>query len=988
MTFGTPTSGPIIGTAQVASSENISVFSAAIPTSKLTHQPPSRPLLYQNGHSIAPVTTQDVVVFRGDVVPGKVLLTPPPEVKQPRLGALPAGLILPTDRPGSHEGPFVSALFPVALKHSTLSRFVNLAHDLQSDLPTTVLVAWIIILSRLSGQETITLDVGRSLETRNTMNLSTLVVDCSGEPNTSELFARVKQSLDTARAHQGTSSNASFYSSPNGLSQPLSDGGSMSCFLELHLVQDKKTVNIDIRYASRLYHKETIERYAGYLKATLVNMEANRTLPAATFDILSAAEKELILKKWNDTSAIYPAEHSIHHLFENQVEKFPEAIAIIHDERKLTYLELNSLANYLAHQISQAGVAPGDYVALLFERSIELVVTELAVLKAGAAYVPIDTTAPEDRQVFMVLDTASKLLVTSEGTRVPNQTQAPVLRFNARQQNTGYVPNANRNQASSLDTAYVKFTSGTTGAPKGVVAPHCAITSAVINNGCTYIGQEDCVALALNPAFIPSTFDLWTALLNGARVVIIDEDTRLNPYRLADALVRYRVTYIYLTAPLLVQYAHVIGETLSNLRYLFSGGEQGQIKAFSVLQQHDGPVRLMNRYGSTEMSSGAVYTATHEVGKLDRLPIGRPSSNRRAYILDQYRNPVPIGALGELYIGGPGLATRYLNHPDLTAEKFLPDPFSDVQNARMFKSGDLARYLPGGNLVCAGRTDDLVKIRAYRVELGEIQGQLVGHPRVRNAAVIAVGEEGEKRLVAYVEADDHYELADSLREYISRMLPDYMIPAAFVCMDVLPLTRRGKVDRRALPEPDFGPSTTRDYVEPQGEIEIALAEMWSELLKISTISRHDNFFKLGGHSILAMRLMNLVAATFGPQLPMSEFFTSPTLQDLAKAVTTRINQGESANTVIPHVSRDSLLEPSFAQLRLWIVVKSGGASDNYHIHQAFRLQGALDHVSLRKALDTLYARHEALRSVFPAVDGEPTVQILPSNGRMPFETRD
>ncbi|KAG0343857.1 hypothetical protein BG004_004928, partial [Podila humilis] len=502
------------------------------------------------------------------------------------------------------------------------------------------------------------------------------------------------------------------------------------------------------------------------------------------------------------------------------------------------------------------------------------------------------------------------------------------------------------------------------------------------------IGQEDCVALTLNPAFVLSTFDLSLAFLNGARVVFIDEDTRLNPIRLAEALVRYRVTYMFITAPLLVQYAHIIGKTLSNLRYLVSGGEQVQIKAFSAVQQHGGRVRLINRYGSTEMTSGAVYTATHTVSRLDRLPIGRPSSNRRAYVLDQYLKPVPIGAVGDLYIGGPGLATEYLNHPVLTAEKFLPDPFSGTQGARMYKSGDLARYLSDGNLVCAGRSDDLVKIRGFRVELGEIQNRLVRHSLVRNAVIVVAEQESEKRLVAYVEADHHHNLAASLREYLAHMLPDYMIPAAFVRMDVLPLTSRGKVDRRALPEPDFSPSTARDYIEPQGDIEIALAEMWSELLKIARISRHDDFFKLGGHSIMAMRLLNAVATTFGPQLPMSVFFASPTLQGLAETVTTNLTQRGTTAMVIPHISRDSLQELSFPQQRLWVIVKISPATDNYHIHQALRLRGALDYVALQKAMETVYARHDALRSVFPTVDGEAKVRILPSNAGVPFTTLD
>ncbi|KAG0335487.1 hypothetical protein BG004_008429, partial [Podila humilis] len=948
MTLQVPIPSAIIGIGQAGSTESTPVASGILTEpGVLTYM-----ILHLHitncpciSHRTAPATIRDGDSKR-DVVAGDKDLTLLADMKQSLLGTVPAGLILPTDRPRSHEGPFVGALFSVPLKDPIKSQLQSLAHDLQSDMPTTALVAWIAALSRLTGQDTISLGVGGSVKTRNTIGPSALVVDLSGKPDISGLFARVKQSLESSGDNPIPFSQVSFFAHADGPARPLSNGVSMNCFLELQVVQGSDNVDLNIVYCSDLYNEKTIERYAGYLNAVLVNMK---------------------------------------------VEKAPDAIAIIHGQKKRAYLELNSLANCLAREISEAGVVPGEHVALLLERSIELVVTELAVLKAGAAYVPLDTTAPADRQAFVVMDTHSKLLITGVGTHVPHQILAPVLRFKTDEKDIGYELNANEthrpSRGSSQDTACVKYTSGTTGVPKGVVTPHCSITSTVINNGCTEIGQEDCVAMAINPAFILSTFDLWLALLNGARVVIIDEETRLNPIRLAETLVRYQVTYMFITAPLLVQYAPTIGKTLSSLKYLVSGGEQVQIKAFSAVQ-HDGPVRLINRYGSTEVTSGALYMAAHTVRQLDRLPIGRPSSNRRAYVLDQYSNPVPIGAVGDLYIGGPGLATEYLNHPDLTAEKFLPDPFSDIKGARMFKSGDLARYLPDDNLMCAGRTDDLVKIRAYRVELGEIQSRLVGHSLVRNAVVIAVGKESEKRLVAYIDADHHEELEDSLREYLSHMLPEYMIPAVFVRMDVLPLTSRGKVDRRALPEPDFSPSAARDYAGPQGEMEVALAKMWSELFKISRISRHDDFFKLGGHSSMAMRLLNAVATTLGPQLPMSTFFAYSSLQGLAEAIAANITPGGTSAVDIPRVLRESLQDLSFAQQRLWVVAKIAPATDNYHTHQAFRLRGYLDYAALRKAMDIVYARHGAIRSVFPTVDGEAKVRIVPSDAGMPFATLD
>ncbi|CAO3566634.1 unnamed protein product [Mortierella alpina] len=922
--------------------------------------------------------------------------------KQP-LGSVPVGFILPMDHRPSNGQFFVEALLSTQLEDSLRTQLSNLAHDHHADLATAILVAWIVVLSRLSGHESVVLDVCGTFGTKTSTAPRALHFDLSGELDASKLFERVKFNLGVTSTRQSpvddsvglvkdgeepALSQASFYSHSGGLAQPSDHHAIMQC-LELHLFHNKKDISMGIRYAADLFNKDTIERYTGYIKTVLMNMVTNKGQPVDLFDIISPDEKKLLLQTWNQTDAEYPADRCVHHLFQDQVDNSPHSMAVVHGEKGFSYFELNSMANHLARRLAHAGVKPGDLVALLFERSIELIVTELAVLKAGAAYVPIETRAPAERFAYIVSHTGARLLVTGEHTSVSDRITTSVLRFDVDKEDICFEQNMPRtsyhSSSSSLDTAYVMFTSGSTGLPKGVMVPHRAIARAVMNNGFADIGPDDRVAFASIPSFDPSTFDIWASLLNGARVIIIDDDVKLDAQQLATFIIQHQVTCLYLTNPLVTQYAPVIGKTLSQLKYLISGAEQGLIKPYSLILQHDGPVHHVNRYGSTETPvSATVYKATGAIDQLDSLPIGRPSNNSRVYVLDKHRNLIPIGAVGELYIGGPGIATGYLDRPDLTAERFLPDPFSDAQGARMYKSGDLARYLPDGNLVCVGRNDDQVKIRGYRIELGEIQVRLVEHPLVRNATAILTLKGEEKQLVAYVEADHHEHLSETLREHLARTLPHYMIPAMFVRMDTLPLTSRGKIDRCALPNPDLNLTVTRAYVAPQGEIETALAIMWSKLLKVKSVGRHDDFFMLGGHSIMAMRLLNSVAADYGPQLPISKFFAAPTVQGLADAISTCINQGDSVHLSIPRVSRDDPLDPSYAQQRLWFLSRIGDATDRYHVNRTLHLHGTLDRVALQRALDNLYARHESLRSVFPTVDGHPKVLILPASYGLPF----
>ncbi|KAF9997196.1 hypothetical protein BGZ80_007060, partial [Entomortierella chlamydospora] len=541
---------------------------------------------------------------------------------------------------------------------------------------------------------------------------------------------------------------------------------------------------------------------------------------------------------------------------------------------------------------------------------------------------------------------------------------------------------------SCLDTAYAMYTSGSTGLPKGVLVPHRAIARLVINNGYTNIGAHDRVAFAANPAFDASTFEIWAPLLNGGRVVIIDADTFTNSHLLGKALDRYQITTMFLTPMLFNQYVLSIGPALAKLRYLLCGGDQGSQELFSALLGYGGPEHLINGYGPTETTTFAVtYKATRIANQQDRLPIGRPISNTTIYVLDQHLQPVPLGCEGELFIGGAGVANGYLNQATLTAERFISDPFSKQADARMYRTGDLVRYLPDGNLIFLGRNDHQVKVRGFRIELEEIEARLVEHPLVRETAVIALGTDSDKRLVAYVVADAVDHLAQLLRDHLAAVLPEYMVPAAFVQMDALPLTPNGKLDRQALPEPERDAFITQGYEAPQGEIETSLAVIWTDLLKIERVGRHDNFFMLGGHSLLAMRLINRIS-TLGVSLQLSALFASPTLSELANALSSQFAKENHTFDPITPISRDGVMPLSFAQQRLWFLAQMEGISDAYNIPMAIRLQGSLNRDAWKNALNTIFARHESLRSTFVNIDGQPQVHLLQVEQGVPMLIND
>ncbi|WP_156438606.1 non-ribosomal peptide synthetase, partial [Bradyrhizobium valentinum] len=543
---------------------------------------------------------------------------------------------------------------------------------------------------------------------------------------------------------------------------------------------------------------------------------------------------------------------------------------------------------------------------------------------------------------------------------------------------------------TSRHLAYVIYTSGSTGTPKGVMVEHRGLVNLIAWHVQTFCPQpETCCALTAGVAFDASTWELWSALCNRSTLLLPPRAPAGDSLLLLQWWRDQSLDSAFLITPLATI---ALEDKLVNptLEYLLVGGDRLQ----RVPAPLPAALKLINNYGPTEVT----VVATSGRLFVDIVPhIGRPIANTRIYLLDGDGAPVPFGAVGELYIGGAGVARGYLNRPELTAARFLADPFSTEPGARMYRTGDLARYLPDGNLAFLGRNDDQVKIRGFRIEPGEIAARLCEHAFVRDAVVVAQQDRtGETRLVAYVvcapeaasEELDGAELAGALRAHVSARLPDYMVPSAFVRLAALPLTANGKLDRKALPMPEDEAYARRAYEPPQGEIETALAEIWAELLGVERVGRRDHFFELGGHSLLAVQLLSRLSRAVGVELPLTRLFAKPVLADLAESVVEMSPRGPQDLPAIVAVSRDAPLVLSFAQQRLWFLAQLDQGSTSYHMPLARRLQGALDRSVWQRSLDRLLARHEALRSVFVASEGEPRVEVLPKDAGLPVTEHD
>ena len=751
---------------------------------------------------------------------------------------------------------------------------------------------------------------------------------------------------------------------------------------------------LEIAYERRRFNDATITRMLGHLQMLLQAMVADPEQRLADLSLVTDQERRQLLVEWNDTAADYPQCQCIHQLFEAQVEQTPEAIAVVFAHEQVTYGELNRRANQLAHHLRALGVGPEVLVGLCVERSPEMVVGLLGILKAGGAYVPLDPAYPRERLAFMLKDTQVPVLLT-QGRLLEGlpEDRPRVVCLDTDWKAISLEGEENLITAVTAENlAYVTYTSGSTGTPKGVAIPHRGVARLLFGVDYVHLDATETFLQLAPISFDASTFEVWGALLHGARLALFPERV-LTSKDLSRLIKQQGVSTLWLTASLFNAVIDEAPEALSGVRQLITGGEALSVahvqRALALLPA----TQIINGYGPTESTTFAC--CFHIPKRLDKtvssIPLGRPIANTEVYLLDSSLCPVPVGVPGELYIGGAGLARGYLNRPELTAEKFIPNPFSVEPGARLYKTGDLARYRPDGNIEFLGRIDHQVKIRGFRIELGEVEAVLGRCPAVQDSVVLAREDvPGEKRLVAYVVPEqEQIPTVSELYGFLQANLPAYMVPSAFVLLDALPLMPSGKVDRRALPAPEqVRPELGEAFKAPRTPVEEVLAGIWADVLGLEQVGIHDNFFELGGHSLLAMQIISRVCRTFKVELPLRALFATPTVAGLADGLETtgRAKQGLQTPPILP-VCRGGPLPLSFAQERLWFLAQLEPESSAYHIPAGFRLRGALDVSALERSLNEIVRRHEALRTTLASVDGSP-VQIIAENRTLPLPALD
>ncbi|WP_442940787.1 non-ribosomal peptide synthase/polyketide synthase [Nostoc sp.] len=976
-----------------------------------------------------PIQYADFAIWQRQWLQGDVLQSQLSYWQQ-QLKDAPALLSLPTDRTRPAVQTFAGAYQEFALSEELTSKLTQLSQQQGCTLFMTLLAAFDTLLYRYTGVADIL--VGTPIANRNCSEVEGLIgffvntlvmrTDLSENPSFSELLTRVREMALSAYAHQDLpfemlvevlqpQRNLShtplfqvaflFQNAPvsqvelTGLTISDLPTENVSAKFDLTLAIANTATGLAgiLEYNIDLFDRSTIARMADHFVTLLEAIVANPQERISQLPMLTTVEQQQLLVEWNNTQVDYPQDKCIHQLFEEQVELTPDAVAVVFENEQLTYAELNSRANQLAHYLRSLGVKADVLVGICVERSLEMVVGLLGILKAGGAYLPLDPEYPTERLHFILRDAQVSVLLTQQqlvDKLPPNQESIVCLDTDAQVISLSSQENLiTASKASNL--AYVIYTSGSTGQPKGVLVTHYALLNLVFwHNKAFEITALDKATQVASTAFDAAVWELWPYLTAGASIYLLKPGIIASPVDLQDWLRSQNITISFLPTPVAEQLLSLEWTENSALRTLLTGGDKLHRYPSSLL-----PFQVVNNYGPTENTVVTTSGIVVSDGVSDNISpsIGRPIANTQIYILDEYLQPVPVGVPGELHIGGASLAQGYLNRPELTQEKFISNPFSDEPHSRLYKTGDLSRYLLNGSIEYLGRIDNQVKIRGFRIELGEIEAVLSQLPEVQEVVVVAQEDQlNNKRLVAYVvpqqkngNQKNHHpdNLAQSLRANLKKLLPSYMIPSSFVLLENLPLTPNGKIDHRALPTHELNEAY---YVMPNTEAEKIIAAIWQKALQVEKVGLYDNFFEIGGHSLIATQVISRLQEAFGTSLPLRHIFESPTVSQLSEAILAQLETGSglavpamaTPRAGIAPVSRDADIPLSWAQERLWFVNQLEGESGAYTIDFTLRLLGNLNVKALEQAFAKIVQRHEVLRTHFEIRNNQP-VQVIDPN---------
>ncbi|MHC5819627.1 MAG: non-ribosomal peptide synthetase, partial [Nostoc sp.] len=847
---------------------------------------------------------------------------------QKQLGSSLSLLQLPTDRPRPKIQTFRGATKSFSLSTNLTESLKALSRNEDVTLFMTLLAAFKTLLHRYTGQDDIL--VGSPIANRNRNEIERLIgffvntlvlrTNLSDNPSFRKLLGRMRECTLSAYAHQDlpfeyliedlrTERNLSYnplfqvmFILQNASTEELKLPGLTLSSLKIETKTAKFDLSLSMEdtesgltgvfeYNTDLFDTATISRMVEHFCTLLSGIVVNPDRCLCDLPLLTKPERRQLLVDWNYTQAEYPQEQSIHQLFEAQVERSPDSIAVVFEDQHLTYCELNARANQLAHYLRSLGVGPEVLVGISVERSLSMVIGLLGILKAGGTYVPLDPTYPQERLTFILEDAQVPVLLT-QGRLVEAMPQhkAKVVCLDTDWQTIAQESKQNSvSEVTANNLAYVIYTSGSTGRPKGVMIKHQSTVAMLDWAKKTFAGEALIGVLASTSiCFDLSVFEIFVPLGCGGKVILVENALHLRTLRAAK-----NVTLINTVPSLIAELLRADGIPPS-VHTINIAGEPLQNKLVQQLYQSENIQQVFNLYGPSEDTTYSTFTWIQKDAS-NIPPIGRPINNTQVYLLDQDVQPVPIGVLGELHIGGDGLARGYLNRPELTAEKFIPNPFTDNSAARLYKTGDLARYLPNGEIEYIGRIDHQVKVRGFRIELGEIEAHLSQHLAILNTVVVVHSEADSQIIVAYVVPQKEQTLTvTELRDFLESKLPNYMIPAAFIMLEALPLTPNGKVDRKALPAPDDSrPELEAVYQAPQTEVEKAIAKIWQEVLHVEDVGIDDNFFGLGGHSLLLVQVHSKLQNIFQRDFPLVEMFQYPTISRLAGYLSQESNEQES-----------------------------------------------------------------------------------------------